>query len=156
MRINRQNLHQKRTPACFFLIYYAAIALVVYLMFSTRAFQQHFLEHFEGLFITLLFSGVMAGGFLFISILPLMNEVVFFWKKGRGYLSEVFIRTVCLLTGFIACFFPLLLLKYAYAISQYMLTVRFSDTLLIALAVLLVTLNHFKAVALLRRKQCVL
>tara|TARA_Y100001956_G_scaffold82084_2_gene101686 strand:- start:626 stop:1096 length:471 start_codon:yes stop_codon:yes gene_type:complete len=154
MCINRQNLTQNCTPACFFLIYYAAIALVVYLMFSPRDFVQNFLEHFEGFVITLLFSGVMAAGILFISILPLMNEVVFFWNKGRGYLSEVFIRTVCLLTGLIACFLPQLLLKYAYAISQATFAVRVSDTLLIALTVLLVTFNHFKAAALLRRKQC--
>ncbi|WP_419421617.1 hypothetical protein ACNVED_16715 (plasmid) [Legionella sp. D16C41] len=56
--------------------------------------------------------------------------------------------------GFLMCFIPLLLLKYAYALSQKNPTVQVSDTILIALLVLLATLNHFKAASLLRSKRC--
>jgi len=58
--------------------------------------------------------------------------------------------------GFLTCFIPLLLLKYAYALSQKTPTVLASDTILIALLVLLVTFNHYKAVVLLRSKRCAL
>ncbi|WP_419421618.1 hypothetical protein ACNVED_16720 (plasmid) [Legionella sp. D16C41] len=57
MRINKQSLHQNLMPACLFVIYYAAIAQVLYLLFSPKVFQQQFLGNFEGLFIILLFSG---------------------------------------------------------------------------------------------------
>ena len=137
---------------CFFAVYYASIAMLVYVIFSPKAVQQQFLEHFEKLFIFVLCSGFFAACILFIFVLPLVDDSVTSFRKGRGYFSEGLTTSLVWITAFIKCFLPLILLSYGYQLSDKTSFFGLSTALFIFL--LLVTLNHFKALALLRRKRC--